>query len=360
MKNLNFIKSNDLLDQSIFGNTIYQWILALGIIVILFLFIRFFKFLVVKKVKNWALKTNTTWDNFLIAIVESAIIPSLYISSVYFALSTLDFHDKLSSVIHAAYLVAIAYFMLRIISSAFRKFVFSFIQREENSESKEKQAGGLIVIANVIIWILGVIFLMDNLGYNVTTLIAGLGVGGIAIALAAQAVLGDLFSYFVIFFDRPFEIGDFVVVGSESGVIEYIGIKTTRIKTLNGEQLICSNTDLTNSRLHNFKRMEKRRIVFSLGVTYQTSHSQLSEIPGLIKEIISRRSTLQFDRAHFSGYGDSSLNFEVVYYVLDPDYTIYMDNQHEVYLDIFETFEQRKIEFAYPTQTLFVSQQAES
>ncbi|MNJ87427.1 Low conductance mechanosensitive channel YnaI [compost metagenome] len=357
MKNSNFIQPNAIFDYVFWGNSVRYWIIAAGIVIVLFLLIKLFKFFVVKKVKAWALTTNTTWDNFLIAIVESSVIPLLYISSFYFALSTLNFSDKLDKVIHVAYLVAITYFVLRIISSAFRKFVYSFIQREENSESKEKQAGGLIVIANVIIWILGIIFLMDNLGYNVTTLIAGLGVGGIAIALAAQAVLGDLFSYFVIFFDRPFEIGDFVVVGDKNGVIEYIGIKTTRIRTLSGEQLICSNTDLTNSRLHNFKRMQKRRIVFSLGVTYQTTHAQLSEIPSLIKESIDKRTKLQFDRAHFSGYGDFSLNFEVVYYVLDPDYTVYMDNQQAVYLDIFEAFEHRGIEFAYPTQTLFVSPQ---
>ncbi|MEQ7800002.1 mechanosensitive ion channel family protein [Pedobacter sp. ASV1-7] len=360
MKNSNFIQPNSIFDYVFWGNSVRYWIVAAGILIGLFLLIKLFKFFVVKKVKAWALTTNTTWDNYLIAIVESSVIPLLYISSFYFALSTLNFSDQLDKVIHVAYLVAITYFVLRIISSAFRKFVYSFIQREENSESKEKQAGGLIVIANVIIWILGIIFLMDNLGYNVTTLIAGLGVGGIAIALAAQAVLGDLFSYFVIFFDRPFEIGDFVVVGDKNGVIEYIGIKTTRIRTLSGEQLICSNTDLTNSRLHNFKRMQKRRIVFSLGVTYQTTHAQLSEIPGLIKESIDKRTKLQFDRAHFSGYGDFSLNFEVVYYVLDPDYTIYMDNQQAVYLDIFKAFEREGIEFAYPTQTLFVSPQTTS
>ncbi|MNR00085.1 Low conductance mechanosensitive channel YnaI [compost metagenome] len=169
--------------------------------------------------------------------------------------------------------------------------------------------------------------------------------------------MGDLFSYFVIFFDRPFEIGDFVQLGPDNGVIEYIGIKTTRIRTLSGEQLICSNTDLTNSRLRNYKRMEKRRIVFSLGVTYQTTHSQLSEIPIIVKEIIASKSQLQFDRGHFSGYGDFSLNFEFVYYVLDADYNLYMDNQQEVYLEIFSAFEKVGIDFAYPTQTLIMDKE---
>ncbi|ETZ19574.1 mechanosensitive ion channel family protein [Pedobacter sp. V48] len=348
---------NNILNQIIWGNSLYNWIVATAIILILCLIIKLLRSVVLKRLKRWAEQTNTNWDNFAVSLAESAGIPLLYISSFYFGLNTLAFPDKVENIIHVAYLAAFTFFILKVISAAFRKFVYSFIRREENSEAKEKQAGGLIAIANVVIWILGVVFLVDNLGYNVTTLIAGLGVGGIAIALAAQAVLGDLFSYFVIYFDRPFEIGDFVVVDNDNGIIEYIGIKTTRIRTLSGEQLVCSNTDLTNSRLHNFKRMEKRRIVFTLGVTYQTTHQQLSEIPALVKEIISSKPKLQFDRGHFSGYGDFSLNFEFVYYVLDPDYNIYMDNQQTVYLEIFAEFEQKGIEFAYPTQTLLFENQ---
>ncbi|MGV8879740.1 MAG: mechanosensitive ion channel family protein [Sphingobacteriaceae bacterium] len=348
---------NKIFDTLILGNTVYNLIVALAIILGLFLIIKIFKFVVIRRLKSWTSVTNTDWDNFAVHLVESSVVPLIYVSAIYFSLKTLTLNVKFDSIIHVAYMIAFAFFVIKMISAAFKKFVYSFIRREENSEDKEKQAGGLIVIANVIIWILGIIFLIDNLGYNVTTLIAGLGVGGIAIALAAQAVLGDLFSYFVIFFDRPFEIGDFVVVGDKNGTIEYIGIKTTRIRTLSGEQLICSNTDLTNSRLHNFKRMQRRRIVFSLGVTYQVSHEQLAEIPGLVKQIITSKPQLQFDRGHFSGYGDFSLKFEFVYLVLDPDYTVYMDNQQAVYLDIFAAFEKRGIEFAYPTQTLFVNKQ---
>ena len=315
------------------------------------------KAVVIKRLNSWALNTKTTWDNFIIEVVDQSVLPILYISAFYFALLTLKLPDSVDQVIHIAYMFAFTFFTLKIISAAFKKFIYSFIQRTEESESKQKQAGGLIAIVNIIIWICGIIFLIDNLGYNVTTLIAGLGVGGIAIALAAQAVLGDLFSYFVIFFDRPFEIGDFVQLGADSGVIEYIGIKTTRIRTLNGEQLICSNTDLTNSRLRNYKRMEKRRVVFSLGVTYQTMHSQLSEIPQIVKAIISSKPQLQFDRGHFSGYGDFSLNFEFVYYVLDADYNLYMDNQQQVYLEIFSAFEKQGIDFAYPTQTVMLDKE---
>ena len=170
----------------------------------------------------------------------------------------------------------------------------------------------------------------------------------------SQTILGDLFSYFTIFFDRPFEIGDFIIVEDFLGTIEHIGIKTTRVRSLSGEQLVFSNTDLTNSRIKNYKRMDKRRVVFRLGVVYQTTLKQLKEIPGIIKDTINNVSNTAFDRAHFFSYGDFSLIFEVVYYVQSRDYNIYMDIQQEINFTIKEEFEKRGIEFAYPTQTVFL------
>jgi small-conductance mechanosensitive channel len=203
--------------------------------------------------------------------------------------------------------------------------------------------------------VLGLVFLLDNLGFEISAVIAGLGIGGIAIALAAQAILGDLFSYFVIFFDRPFEIGDFIVIGDKKGNVEYIGIKTTRLRSLSGEQLVFSNTDLTNSRIQNFRRMERRRVVFKLGVVYETPGNQLAEIPVIVKEIIDEQPDVTFDRGHFASYGDFSLNFEFVYYVMSSDYNKYMDTQQAINLKIYQEFEKRGIVFAYPTQTLYLN-----
>lgn len=202
---------------------------------------------------------------------------------------------------------------------------------------------------------MGLVFLLDNLGFRVSAVITGLGIGGIAVALAAQAILGDLFAYFVIFFDRPFETGDFIVVEDKQGAVEYIGLKTTRVRSLNGEQLIFSNKDLTDSRIHNYKKMERRRAVFQLGVTYQTPLEQIREISGLVKQIIENQQDVVFDRGHFTKYGDFSLNFEFVYYILATDYNKYMDIQQTINLAIFELFEKKGIEFAYPTQTLFMT-----
>ncbi|MCH5598085.1 mechanosensitive ion channel family protein [Niabella ginsengisoli] len=249
-------------------------------------------------------------------------------------------------------------FALRLINAVIEYAILSFLKTKEDGDIKQRQAKGLLVIVKVIVWIFGIVFLLDNFGYNVTTIVAGLGIGGIAIALAAQAILGDLFSYFVILFDRPFEIGDFLVVDDKVGTVEYIGIKTTRLRTLQGEQLICSNKDLTDSRVHNFKEMEKRRVVFALGVTYQTDAETLAQIPELVKEIIEKNEDVVYDRGHFSGFGDFSLNFEFVYYMLSSDFNIHMDTQQRIYLDIYREFEKRNIEFAFPTQTLFVNNES--
>lgn len=348
---------NDFMTQVFWGNTGKDWLWALGTLVVCFIAAKIFKRILVQYLKKWAAKTETQLDDFLLDIVQHWVLPLLYIGSVYLAAKTLTLTTKVERVIQVAILFVTTYYMLRIISALVRQMLNAFIKRQENGETKEKQAKGLMIIINVVIWAIGILFLFDNLGYNITTLITGLGIGGIAIALAAQAVLGDLFSYFVIFFDRPFEIGDFIVVESNAGVIEYIGVKTTRIRTLSGEQLVCSNTYLTNSRVHNYKRMEERRIVFKIGVIYQTSAEQLKKIPGIVKGIVEATPGLRFDRGNFCNFGDFSLDFEFVYYVLDPDYTVYMNKQESIYLDMVMAFEKEKIEFAYPTQTVFIEGQ---
>ena len=167
----------------------------------------------------------------------------------------------------------------------------------------------------------------------------------------------EIFSVTLLSSSTSFEIGDFIVFEGNAGSIEKIGIKSTRVRALSGEQLIVSNSKLTNSFVHNFKRMERRRVVFNLGVTYQTKSEQLKAIPALVKEIISKKENAEFDRAHFQGYGDFSLNFEFVYYILSSDYVVFMDTQEKINLTIYEEFEKMGIEFAYPTQTLFLNKE---
>lgn len=339
-------------NQEIFHNTLKNWFLIIGALIVCLTLITLFKKVVLKWLLQLSAKTKTKIDDIAISILGKSIVPVLYFVSFYVAIYSLHLPTVVRHLTHAAMLLIITFYVLRITTMLARKFILSAMQKS-STQIKETQAGGLAMIINSIIWVIGVIFLIDNLGYNVSTLIAGLGIGGIAIALAAQTILGDLFSYFVIFFDKPFEIGDFIIVDDKMGIVEHIGIKTTRLRTLEGDQLVSSNTFLTNARVHNYKRMEKRRVVFKLGVTYQTSYQKLIEIPKMVKDIIQLESDVEFDRGHFSGYGSFSLDFEFVYYISNSDYNLYMDKQQHVYYTIFSAFEKNGIEFAYPTQTIY-------
>jgi small-conductance mechanosensitive channel len=209
-------------------------------------------------------------------------------------------------------------------------------------------------VARVAIWAMVVLLTLDNLGVDITALVAGLGIGGIAVALALQNVLGDLLASLSIALDQPFVLGDFLVVGEHMGSVEYIGIKSTRLRSLTGEQVVISNADLLASRLHNYGRMYERRIVFTLGVTYETPREKLRQIAPLLRRAVEAQEGVRFDRAHFAAYGPYSLDFEVVYYVLSPDFGRHMDARQAINFRIHEAFESLGVEFAYPTQTVWL------
>ena len=342
------------LGYTFWGNTVYSWLLALGIVVVSVIGIRLFRYLVLKRLKTWSASTSATWDDLLVIGIERLIVPILYVGFLYLAISTLRLSPRADKVIHILFMAALTFCVLRLVSAVFRRLLMTVTKRRAERGEGEQSVSGLMIVLNVVIWIVGIIFLIDNLGYNVTTLIAGLGIGGIAVALAAQTILGDLFSYFAIFFDKPFEIGDSITIGDQSGTVEKIGIKTTRIRTLSGDQLVCSNSDLTNSRVNNFKRLENRRIVFLLRVVYNTPIEVLEEIPGMVKTIIDKQPHVEYSRGHLAQLDDWSINFEFVYNVLSPDYGIYMDVQHAIYMEIIKVFKERSICFAFPTQPFLI------
>lgn len=344
----------------ILNNSVRDWTITLSIIVVSFLLLRILQSLFIKRFSAFASKTKTTIDDFIISVIRSSVMPAFYLLVIHFSLRYLTISPKFASVEGVAIMVVITFFLLRIISS-FMGYAFKqALIRHEHSEQREKQSKGILLISQVILWTVGILFLIDNLGYDITTIIAGLGIGGVAIALAAQTILGDLFNYIVIFLDKPFEIGDFIIIDNDMGTVEYIGIKTTRLRTLGGEQLICSNTDLTKSRVHNYKRMQERRVLFEIGIVYNTPRAKINMVPQLVKQIIESIEKTRFDRAHFKSFGDFSLKFEIVFYVLSADYNIYMDIQQAINLKIFEMFGREQIEFAFPTQTVLVSNQHEA
>lgn len=202
------------------------------------------------------------------------------------------------------------------------------------------------------------IMALSILGFNITTLLASLGIGGIAVALAIQNILGDLFASLSIALDRPFEVGDFIVVDEFLGTVDYVGLKTTRVRSLSGEQIIFSNTDLLKSRIRNFKRMTDRRVLFSFGVARETPAEQLRQLPEAIRRIVEGCGRARFDRAHFKEFKETSLAFEVVYYIQGPDYNLYMDIQQDINLELHRLFTAQGIQPLSPRPVLCLQAEA--
>jgi small-conductance mechanosensitive channel len=348
----------DIIQQTYFHNRLLDYLFSLSILIIGLLVVRILKGVILKRFKIWAARTDTKIDDFIIHTFEKALLPVFYFGAFYLAMGILVLPSALEKSIDVIGIVVLTFFSVRFLIALISHVLEVYWVTKGDEISKThgiKGIKGVLPVIKVVVWGVGIAFLLDNLGFKISTVVAGLGIGGVAVALAAQAVLGDLFSYIAIQFDRPFEIGDFIIVGDKLGTIEHVGIKTTRIRSLGGEQLIFSNTDLTNSRVRNYKRMDKRRVVFKFGVIYQTSLEHMKEIPAIITDIVKKVEDATFDRAHFCSYGDFSLDFEVVYYVIGSDYNKYMDIQQEINLAIMEEFKKRGIEFAYPTQTLFLN-----
>lgn len=346
---------NNFLEETFLNNRILDYLVFLLGFLGAAAVIRMMEKIVLKRLETWAERTSTTLDNFIIRLSKKVFLPLLYYGAFFLSVNTLSLPPELSRIFKVIGIAFLAFlggrFATELLSYSFKNYLI----RKEESAALERSLDGILRILKAIIWGLALILFLDNLGFNVTSVVAGLGIGGVAVALAAQAVLKDLFSYFSIIFDRPFKVGDFIIVGDYLGVVEYIGVKTTRLRSLSGEQLIFSNTDLTDSRVRNYQRMEKRRVVFQFGVTYETPLVKLEDIPGIVKTTIEKIKDTVFDRAHFFSYGDFSLVFEIVYYVIGSDYTRYMDIQQKINLGLKKEFESRAIDFAYPTQTVYVS-----
>jgi small-conductance mechanosensitive channel len=330
------------------------YLIAAGVLVLLMTGAKLLGMLLMRGAARHGGRTEKSLRAFVLERFAKDGVPILYVAALYLARLQIVLPPAASTLVAGMLIVAATFFAVRM-AVALAAFLLEEVWlKADQNEARRRTVRGMIVLIRVGIWFVAFIFVADNLGLQISALIAGLGIGGIAVALAAQAILGDLFSYFAIFFDRPFEVDDFIIVDEHLGTIEYIGIKTTRIRSLSGEQIVLSNSDLTGSRIRNFKRMERRRIVFRIGVTYETGLQHLREIPRLLAEVVKEQPGVEFDRAHFAAFGDYSLLFEVVYHVLSSDFTVYMDTQQAINLAVFEAFKQRGIDFAYPTQKLFV------
>ncbi len=349
-----------LISFELWGNSGESYFKALIILFALTVSFKIFQVIILKKLLKISRKTTTDIDDFLITLVKDIKPPFYFFISLYISLKFLTLAGIVENIINAIFIIVITYQAILILQGAIDYTVKKIIIKRSGEDGEEKENETISLIGKIFkisLWVIGVLLILSNLGVNVTSVVAGLGIGGIAVALAVQNILGDAFASFSIFIDKPFGVGDFIVSGKESGVVQKIGIKTTRLKTLQGEELVIANKDLTDSRIQNFKRMERRRVVLNLGVVYGTDAEKLKKIPALIKDIIGKIDSAEFDRAHFSRYDDSSLNYEIIYFVDSSEYEKYMDVQQEVNLGIYEKFSEEKIEFAYPTQTIFLNRE---
>ncbi len=347
-----------ILELTYYGNTLLRWLLALIVFIVVTIILRIAKGEGYKRLITMVKKTATDIDDLIIDLIKRTRTLFLIIVSLYAASLLLNIPPSTKGII-----ISIVIISLLIQSAIWGNTLIDFWINRYKTRYMEKDAASVTTISALgfisrfVLYTIVVLLALDNLGIDITALIAGLGVGGIAVALAVQNILGDLFASLSIVLDKPFVIGDFIIVDDLLGTVEHVGLKTTRIRSLSGEQIVFSNTDLLKSRIRNYKRMFERRVLFSLGVTYQTPYEKLQAIPGMIREIVESQELTRFDRAHFKDYGNFSLNFEVVYYVRSPDYNTYMDIQQAINLAIYQRFDKEGIEFAYPTQTLYINKE---
>ena len=340
----------------IFGNDLIAWTIALAIAACVTLLLFAAKRLVVRRLQDFAATTETYLDDLAGKILSATNPLFILFMGLYAGSHWLLLPEKTVVLLSR---LAIAAFLLQVARWG-DVGVHGWLHHYRARRSVHDAAGAtstaaLGFVARVAVWLVIVLMILDNFGVNITTLVASLGIGGIAVALALQNVLGDLFSSLSIVLDKPFVIGDFISVDDISGTVEYVGLKTTRIRGLGGEQVVFSNSDLLGSRIRNYKRMETRRIVFGIGVTYEISKQQVLAIPAILREVVEAQPQARFDRAHFKAYGASSLDFEVVYIVKTPEYGVYMDVQQAINLALFERFADEGIDFAYPTQTVYLA-----
>jgi len=330
------------------GNPLEDWIVAAAVAVGTVLALVFARATVLRQLRARAATSATRLDDFACTMLSRTyllfiVVAGAYLGSTYLALSARQtlFVTR----------IGIACLMLQAAiwgDTGLRAWRDQYRLAPVDND-RRASSNALCFISRLLLWVVITLMILDNFGINITTLVASLGIGGVAVALATQNILGDLFASLSIMLDKPFEVGDFIIVGTELGSVEHIGLKTTRVRGLGGEQIVFSNGELLKSRIHNHKRLQARRVAFVLRVAYGTADEQLSRIPKLIREVIEARAEVDFERAHLFQWGEWSLNFEVVYHFRSPDYIRHMDAQQDIFLEIYRRFQKEGIAFANPT-----------
>ena len=331
------------------GNDLRAWAIAAVQFAVWFTVLPLARAFITRRVKALKPEQSAAPLELVLALLRKTSRLSLIVIATWLALRWLIIPERFDRWIMGALL-----FVLWLQVARWGTAMVNYLveQRRRRGDSEAADAASLNILRFVgvaLVWVIAFLLLLANLGIDITALIAGLGIGGIAIALAMQNVLGDLLASLSIALDKPFKVGDFLTIGEEKGTVEHIGIKSTRLRSISGEQIVMSNSDLLSSRVRNFGLLFERRINFKIGIVYETPRDKIERVPRILEEAIRAQPKVRFDRAHFAAFGDFSLNYEAVYFVLDPAYGTYMDVQQAIYLRIHEEFKKAGIEFAYPT-----------
>jgi small-conductance mechanosensitive channel len=342
------------MDYLFLNNTVSRWLLAVGIALALYLVATLARCFVVRRLAALARRTHTKLDDLAMRTLGSTYVLALALLAVYAGSLVLELPARIETI---AGRTAVITFLMQLAvwgDKGVRSWRVVY-HGEAGPVSDGNRRGSMSILCfgmRLALWLVISLMILENLGVNITALVTSLGIGGIAVALAVQNILGDLFASVSIMLDKPFAVGDFIVIGDAMGTVEMIGLKTTRVHGLGGEQIIFSNADLLKSRIHNQQRMQTRRVAFILRVTYRTTEEQLRAIPDMVREAVNAEPAAIFERVHLFAFGVSSLDFEAVYHVNSPDYLVHMDTQQAIFLTLFGRFGRAGIEFAQPTQVV--------
>ena len=343
------------LEWQFYHNSVQAWLVAGIVFVVIGATLFITRTLLARRLAAVAKRTSSAADDAIVDLLRRTRYFFILTAAIAGASLFLDLPPRALSVGRTLGTIALI-LQLAIWGNGLITFWFrNYAERKADTDVASRTTiAAFSFVARAILWSMLLLVGLNRLGVDITALITGLGVGGIAIALAVQNVLGDLFAALAIVIDKPFVVGDTITVDTFTGTVEHVGLKTTRLRSVNGEQLIFSNADLLRSRIRNFKRMEERRVLFVIGVTYDTPADTLARIPTIIREVIASQEQVRFDRSHLTLYGDSALSFETVYFMTTADYLKYADTHQKVLLAIYRRFAAEKIEFAYPTRTIVI------
>ncbi len=344
---------SNVLDQEFLGTRLWYWMYALVTFVATVFALGIVKRIVEHRLANIAERTETDLDDLVVDLIRRTRTFFLLALGFYAAHHWLTISDHaqiwVNRVVSFAVYFQIGLWGVGLVQFGIRRMVRG---RPADDPARTLGSGVLGFLAKVLLWGLVLLSYLQAIDYEIKPLLASLGISGIAVALALQNILGDLFASITILLDKPFVVGDSIVIGDFNGTIEKIGVKSTRLRSVSGEEIIIGNQDLVSSRVRNFKRMRERRQIFTVGITYDTPRAKIERVPLMLKEIITSIPETRYDRAHFKNLGTSSLDFEVVYFVEKPDYHTLMDVQQKINLAILDRFDAEEIDFAFPTQTV--------